>query len=230
MIRLLIFTFSLLFFIQGSSFASESSVDLYSHWRSSCSWRVRIALAVKSIDYNYRGISSKAKTGEYCNLNPLGKVPTLRIDGKVLSQSVAIIEYIDETRPEPSLYPKDPYQRSLVRQVVQMIASDIQPLQNGAVLKDFPEGEDRDWAMKWITKGLKGVEKMLVETAGVYCVGDELSAADLFLQPQLYNARLYGVDMTAFPILCRIDETLSKNPAFQLAHPEAQPDFPSNQS
>lgn len=227
MIRLFILVISILFFIPESSSAQEPTVELYSYWRSSCSWRVRIALAMKNISYNYHGINAKSKTGTYCSLNPLGKVPTLLIDGKVLSQSVAIIEYLDETRPEPSLFPKDPHQRSLVRQIVQMIASDIQPLQNGTVLKSFSEGEDREWARKWIEKGLQGVEKTLTQTAGVYCVGDKLSAADLFLQPQVYNARLYGVDLSAFPTLLRIDETLARLPAFQIAHPEAQPDFPS---
>jgi len=215
---------SLILLLMTFSVSSEES-QLYSTWRSSCSWRVRIALQLKGIPYDYISLDSVTSDEDYQKLNPLGKVPTLCIDHHVISQSIAILEYLEETRPFPSLLPKDPYERSQVRQIVQMIGSDIQPLQNSAVLKLFPEGESLQWAQHWIHKGLKGVEQMLEETAGIYCVGDEVSMADLFLIPQVGNAHRYEVDLAPFPNICRIEKRLQKHSAFQAAHPEVQPDY-----
>jgi len=204
-----------------------SIIVLYSYFRSSCSWRVRLALQLKGLKYEYKAINllkSEQTTEEYTTFNPLQSVPTLFIDDHKLCQSVAIIEYLEETRPTVSLLPKDPYKKALVRQIVQSIASDIQPVQNLRVLKKVGEDKKAEWAKYWIEYGLKGVEKTLSSTAGTYCVDDEISMADICLVPQVYNAIRYNVDMSQFPIISRINETLGKLPEFQMSHPDAQPD------
>lgn len=218
---------------------------LYSYWRSSCSYRVRIALALKGIDYEYRAVNLAAKGGgeqhqtEYERLNPMKAVPTLLIDGAAIGQSVAILEYLEETRPEPALLPAAgqgataAVQRAKVRQLVSIICADTQPLQNSSVLAAIA-GDDEEgkaaFARKWIERGLRAYEKTIETTAGRYSVGDEVTLADLALVPQLYNARRFGIDVTtAFPALARIDEALQQLPAFRAAHPDAQIDAPASQ-
>ena len=164
---------------------------------------------------------------EYVKLNPMHEVPTLHIDGHYLNQSMAILEYLEEVHPAHPLLPKDPYHRHLARQIAQIIVADIQPIQNVRVLKkmspvDLPPRND--WAKHFITEGFKGLEPVLVKSAGRYCVGDHLSFADCCLVPQVYNARRYNVDMSAFPTIVRVDATLSELPAFKAAHPSVQPD------
>lgn len=155
------------------------------------------------------------------------EVPTLRIDGHFLTQSMAILEYLEEKHPSHPLLPKDPYQRHLVRQIAQIIVADIQPVQNLRVMKKMSPTETaprEEWALHWITEGFKAVEAVLSKSAGRCCVGDEVTFADCCLVPQVYNARRFKVDMSQFPIINRLDAVLLELPAFKQAHPSAQPD------
>ncbi|CAI5764306.1 maleylacetoacetate isomerase isoform X1 [Podarcis lilfordi] len=204
---------------------------LYTYFRSSCTWRVRIALALKGIAYDSAPVNlvkdgGQQMTPEYQAVNPMQQVPALKIDGITLSQSIAIIEYLEETRPKPSLLPQDPKKRALVRMISEHIASGIQPLQNLTVLEQFGE-KKQDWAKNCISRGFKALEQILHETAGRYCVGDEVTMADLCLVPQVFNAGRFKVDLTPFPTINRINKALLELEAFQTSHPSRQPDTPS---
>ncbi|KAF9308390.1 Glutathione S-transferase zeta-1 [Podila horticola] len=188
-----------------------SQATLYNFFRSSCSYRARIALNLKSIPYISRSISlekGEQNTPEYLAIQPLGMIPALVIDGEVITQSIAMIEYLDETRPEVPLLPKDPKARVKVRELAYAVAMDIQP------------------AQKMTIHGFTGVEALLAKTAGKYCYGDSITLADLTLVPGVFNARRFRVDMALFPIISRIDATLVDHPAFKAAHPYVQPDTP----
>ncbi|XP_013408454.1 maleylacetoacetate isomerase-like [Lingula anatina] len=170
---------------------------LYTYFRSSASWRVRVALAYKGLEYESRPISlikdgGQQKSAEYTALNPLQQVPCLIIDGATLTQSLPIIEYLEETRPNPPLLPKDPVLRAKARQTAETINAFTQPLSNSTVLGLVGEwcGEDKKekWAGIWIDKGFTGLEKVLEKTAGKYCIGDEITIADVALGPQIFNA------------------------------------------
>jgi len=165
---------------------------------------------------------------EYKALNPAQLVPTLIIDGHTLTESLAIIDYLEETRPEPSLYPKDAYGKAKVRALSLHIAAGIQPIQNHAVLAYVGE-KKMDWARHWIASGLKGLEEMLSKTAGRYCYGDNVTVADLCLVPQIYNAIRFEVDLSPYPICKRIYDDLSKLEPFHATHPSRQPDTPENE-
>lgn len=201
---------------------------LYSYWRSSCSWRVRIALKMKKIDYEYRAVHLVKDGGEqysssYTAKNPMAQVPTLEIDGVVLTQSMAILEYLNDTRPEPPILPKCPLKKAIVREICQCIVSGIQPLQNLAVLQKIGETK-MEWGHYWIEKNFHALENLLSKSSGKYCVGDEVTMADMCLVPQVYNAERFKVDMTPFPNITRINETLSALEDFKAAHPSMQPD------
>jgi len=208
----------------------DSKPTLYSYYRSTCSWRVRISLAIKNIQYNYEAINlltAENRQETYLKINPLGFVPTLKIDGFQFSESVAILEYLEETRPEVPLLPKDPVSRAKVRQLVQAVASDTQPLQNSGVLASFPTQQEKtEWAKKWITKNFVAIEKLLEQYMGQYSVGDTITLADVCLVPQIYNARRFEVDLVPFPRIVALDAKLADHPAFKAAHPSVQPDFP----
>eukprot|EP00128_Syssomonas_multiformis_P009759 Colp12_sorted_trinity150504_noHs@10861 len=209
--------------------SSEKPV-LYSYWRSSCSWRVRIALHWKEIDYEYVAVHLVKDGGEqlkpeFKKLNPYAELPVLVVNGHTLSQSVAIMEYLEETNPNNPLLPRDPLERVKVRTIVEAICGEIQPLQNLRVLNKIGE-KKMEWAKEWIERGFVALEQNLYKTAGKYCVGDEVTIADACLVPQVYNALRFGVDMTQFPIITRIEAALSTLPAFQKAHPDSQPDCP----
>ncbi|TMW63669.1 hypothetical protein Poli38472_002610 [Pythium oligandrum] len=211
---------------------------LYNYWRSSCSWRVRIALTWKGVEYEYRPVDLYADGGEhfkeeFTKVNPNQRVPALVIDGHAITQSAAILEYLEEAYPEKPLLPKDLIQRAQVRAICMIIGADIQPLQgNNAVMSKAVENvpaEEQDaqknaWGKHWVQRGFTGLEQELARTAGKFCVGDAITMADLFLEPQVYNAHRFGVDMTQFPIISRISAELSKVPEFQAAHPANQPD------
>ncbi|CAF1465761.1 unnamed protein product [Rotaria sordida] len=210
--------------------SSHTKPILYSYYRSSCAYRVRIALNLKNIPYIIHPVNlakGESSTDEHKKLNPKCEVPVLIIDGKKLLQSIPIIEYIDETHKfKPRLLPEDPYRRYQARLIAEIIASGIQPLQNLTVLKRVGEEKKVEWAHDFIKVGLNAVEKSLEESAGKYCVGDELSIADCCLVPQLYNARRFNVDLTAYPIMTAIETKLNLLPAFKEAHPNRQPDYP----
>ncbi|XP_036135784.1 maleylacetoacetate isomerase isoform X1 [Molossus molossus] len=168
---------------------------LYSYFRSSCSWRVRIALALKSIDYETVPVNLIKDGGqqfskEFLALNPMKQVPALKIDGITIGQSLAIIEYLEETRPTPRLLPPDPKKKVLVRMISDLIASGIQPVQNLSVLKQVGQENQLTWAQKAITSGFHALEQILQSTAGKYCVGDEHRTSAKTSEPPLATHRV----------------------------------------
>jgi maleylacetoacetate isomerase len=204
-----------------------SEVVLYDYWRSSASYRVRIALNLLGIDYQTVPINlleGAHKTPEYLALNPQGFVPTLVVDGKTLTQSLAIIEYLAETRPECGLLPPDIVDRQKVRALAYVVAMDIHPICNLHVvshLMSITEKPDarEEWMKHFISDGLGKLEAMIGEADGAFSFGDAPTMADLCLVPQVYNARRWGVDMTAFRRITDIDARCAELPAFQAAHP-----------
>ncbi|XP_036887574.1 maleylacetoacetate isomerase-like isoform X4 [Sturnira hondurensis] len=205
---------------------------LYSYFRSSCAWRVRIALALKSIDYEILPVDLTKDGGhqfseEFQALNPMKQVPALKIDGITISQSLAIIEYLEETRPTPPLLPQDPKKRVFVRMISDLITSGIQPLQNLSVLKQVGQENQLIWAQKAITSGFNALEQILQRTAGKYCMGDEVSMADLCLVPQVENAKSFEVDFTPYPTISRVNKSLMALEAFRVSHACRQPDTPT---
>jgi maleylpyruvate isomerase len=211
-------------------------MKLYNFWRSTCSWRVRIALALKGLPYTYQAVHLSREGGEqnreqYQVLNPARTVPLLEIEegGQVwrLSQSMAILEYLEELHPNPALLPSDPRARAKARQLAELVNSGIQPLQNLAVIQHVKQGLHGDsaaWAQHWIARGLQALERQVQETAMKFCVGNELSFADIYLVPQLGGARRFKVDLSAYPTLLRVEAACTPLPAFEQAHPERQPD------
>ncbi|XP_006157143.1 maleylacetoacetate isomerase isoform X4 [Tupaia chinensis] len=164
---------------------------------------------------------------EFQALNPMKQVPALKIDGITIGQSLAIIEYLEETRPTPPLLPQDPKQRASVRMISDLIAGGIQPLQNLSVLKQVGQEKQLAWAQKAISSGFNALEQILQSTAGKYCVGDQVSMADLCLVPQVANADRFKVDLSPYPTISRINKTLLALEAFQVSHPCRQPDTPA---
>jgi len=212
-------------------------MQLYSYFRSSAAYRVRIALNLKSLSYEYLGVHLLRNGGEqlaeaYRDVNPTALVPTL-IDGDVaLGQSMAIIEYLDETHPEPALLPADAVGRARVRAIAQTIACDTHPLNNLRVLKylkrELKIGDDdrNAWYRHWVDLGLGAVETLLANSSatGKFCHGDTPGLADLCLVPQVYNARRLECDLSAMPNVVRIDAACRELQAFDLAAPDKQPD------
>ncbi|XP_026159163.1 maleylacetoacetate isomerase isoform X4 [Mastacembelus armatus] len=212
------------------SLASLAKPVLHGYFRSSCSWRVRIAFALKGVDYDQVPVNlikdgGQQLTGQYKALNPMQQVPAVEIDGIILSQSLAVIQYLDETRPGPRLLPADPKKRAQVRMISDLIASGIQPLQNVHILQKIG-AEKLQWAQHFIDRGFKALEEILKKTAGKCCVGDEISMADICLVPQVYNAERYKVDVGQYPTIKRLNQTLLEIDAFKVSHPSCQPDTP----
>ncbi len=212
---------------------------LYGYWRSSSAWRVRIALHWKQLSHERVAVHLVRDGGEqhgaaFLARNPMAQVPVLEwIHGEHvwrLTQSLAILEWLEEAHPEPPLLPRDPFARARARELALLVVSGIQPLQNLAVLQRVEAlgGARRAWAAEWIERGLGAMERMLSETAGTYCVGDTVSFADVCLVPQLYNARRFGVTVERFERLAAIERACEQLPAFQAAHPDAQPDRPNH--
>lgn len=208
---------------------------LYTYWRSSASYRVRIALALKHLDYEARAVHlrrGEQRHADYLALNPQGAVPTLVDDGHTVTQSLAIIEYLDETYPQPPLLPRDPAARAFVRALALAIACDIHPLNNLRVLKYLEREYGQDeaargrWICHWIGDGLGAVEAELAAYVGRgrCCHGDKPTLADICLVAQLYNARRFGCEVTGFPLVTAIGEHCMKLPAFIAAAPENQAD------
>ncbi len=213
-----------------------SDMILYGFWRSSATWRVRIALAHKGLEYELRPVNLRRTGGgdqhrpEYCAKNPLGQVPLLELsdDGQEvrLAQSLAIVEYLEERWPSPALLPPDRPGRARARQIAEMINSGIQPLQNTGVLEHVRELglDDAEWVRRWVPRGLAAVEAVVADGAGRYCVGDAVTVADVCLVPQIEFARRVGIDLAPYPTLFRIAGTCAGLDAFQRAHADRQPD------
>jgi maleylacetoacetate isomerase len=205
-----------------------NEVVLYDYWRSSASYRVRIALNMLGIDYKTVSINlleGGQRSPDYLALNPQGFVPTLVIDGRTLTQSLAIIEYLAELRPECGLMPADIADRQHVRALAYAIAMDIHPICNthvAAYVMTIADKADarEDWRKHFISDGLRKLEAMIDEFNGEFSFGDQPTMADLCLVPQVYNARRWGVDMTDFKRIVDIDGKCAKLPAFQAAHPD----------
>ncbi len=210
---------------------------LYSYFRSSAAYRVRIALNLKGLDYAIRPVhlvTDEQKSEDYRALNPQGLVPTLEHEGYAIGQSGAILEYLEEVWPEPSLLPAETHARARVRQIANVIACDIHPLDNLRVLRYLKDDlgiEDTArsrWYAHWIREGFAAIERLLTtgEGTGAFCHGDQPGLADCFLIPQIYNARRFAVPLDDFPTICRIETNCLALDAFRRAAPEAQPDAP----
>ncbi|MBY5804209.1 maleylacetoacetate isomerase [Rhizobium leguminosarum] len=205
-----------------------NEVVLYDYWRSSASYRVRITLNLLGIDYKTVPINlldGVHRTPEYLALNPQGLVPTLVIDGKTLTQSLAIIEYLAELRPECGLLPPDIVDRQKVRALAYAVAMDIHPICNLHVVSHLmsmtnkPDARE-EWMKHFITDGLRKLEAMIGKANGAFSFGDTPTMADLCLVPQVYNARRWGVELTAFKRIVDIDGRCAELLAFQAAHPD----------
>src|SRR4051812_19824388 len=207
-------------------------MKLHGYFRSSASYRVRIALNLKGLGAEH--LAHHLRKGEqrdpvYLALNPQGLVPTLQDDGAVLTQSLAIIEWLDETHPEPPLLPKDPLRRAHVRAFALALACDVHPVQNLKVLTrlrqlGLPEEQVTDWAAWANREGLSACESMIANEPGPFCFGAAPTMADLCLVPQLSNARRFGVEVNAFPRLLKAEEATKDIKAFADAAPERQLD------
>ena len=207
-------------------------MKLHGYFRSSASYRVRIALNLKGLGAEH--LPHHLRKGEqrdpsYLAINPQGLVPTLQDGGTVITQSLAIIEWLEETHPAPPLLPKDPLRRALVRAFAQVLACDTHPVQNLKVLArlrelGLPEEQVTGWAAWANREGLSACEALIANEPGPFCFGDAPTIADLCLVPQLANARRFGVDVAAFPRLLRAEEAAKNLKAFADAAPERQPD------
>lgn len=215
-------------------------MKLYGYFRSSAAYRVRIALNLKGLEFETVAVHLLKDGGqqlseEYRALNPTALVPTL-VDGDItIGQSMAILEYLEETHPQPPLLPADAAGRARVRAIAQTIACDIHPLNNLRVLKHLKHGVGVDedtknaWYRHWIAVGLTSVEAMLAgsPSTGRYCHGDQVTMADVLLVPQVYNARRFDCDLSGMPTISRIVDACGELDAFQRAEPARQPDADS---
>jgi maleylacetoacetate isomerase len=210
-------------------------MKLYSFFNSSTSFRVRIALALKGLDYDYAGVNLRGgEQGQpaYRELSPAGIVPVL-VDGDVtLTQSLAIIDYLDHRYPEPRLLPEDPVLRARVLEVAQTIACEIHPIDNIRVLKyltgklGVSEEAKSAWYAHWVDEGLGAVERLLAKLpAAAYCFGDTPTLADCCLVPQVANAMRMGCDLSRFTRVLAVHEHCMQQPAFIAAAPQNQPDY-----
>jgi maleylacetoacetate isomerase len=207
-------------------------MKLYSFFRSSASYRVRIALALKGLSYETISIpmrDNSHRSESYRKINPQQRLPALELDdGTKLIQSLAIIEYLDAIHPEPRLIPEEPLARAHVQAVAQIIGCDIHPLNNigtRSLLTSMFGADEKaldSWTVYWIREGFGAIDRLL--EPGPYAFGETVTLADLCIVPQVYNARRYNVPLDEFPRVLAVDATARQHPAFQAAAPEVQPD------
>lgn len=210
-------------------------MKLYTYFRSSAAFRVRIALNLKRLDYDSipkAFAKNEHRAVDYLALNPQGLIPALDDDGAILSQSLAIVEYLNEKYPTPALLPSKPQDRAHVRSMALAIACDIHPLNNLRVLNYLRESLKQDddavnaWYRHWVSAGFEGLEQQVRQHSkrDRFCFGDAVSLADVLLVPQMFNARRFKTDLTPFPKLVAISSYLETLPEFAAARPEVQPD------
>jgi maleylpyruvate isomerase len=212
-----------------------ANLKLYTYWRSSASHRVRIALGYKGLTYEPTFVNlleGEQRRDEYKKTNPMGYLPCLEIDGVKFVESTAILELLDELYPDPPLFPKKPEDRARVRALMQIVNSGIQPLQNLVVLDQVGDDQTKRlaWLRHFIPRGLGAWEALASRFAeetgskGPFAFGETFSAADAVLIPQLYSARRFGVDLSPYPTILRVDEATKDLPFVKAAYPDAQPD------
>jgi len=211
---------------------------LFTYWRSSSAWRIRIVLAWKGLPWEACCVDLGREDGEqngpeYRGVNPAGRLPTLAWTDaagqeRALAQSMAIFEYLETEHPAPPLLPQDSWLRARTRELALTIVADTQPLQNSRVLRDLKARgvDERDWARKVIAEGLDAVEARARETAATFLVGETPTWADVCLVPQLYNARRFGLELSPYETLLRVERACQVLPAFATSEPHLQPDAP----
>lgn len=198
---------------------------LYHYWRSSSSWRVRWALELKGLKAQMMHVNlldGESSREPHLSRHPLGYVPVLNVDGRNLIESVAIIEWLEENHPSPRLYPGDSWQRAHIRALVEVINADTQPIQNLNVV-DYhttDASEKKRWNQHFIRHGLAAYQRLAMPRAGRYSVGDQITAADLYLIPQCYNAMRFDISLSEFPLLERIHAEAMKTAECQASAPE----------
>jgi len=215
-------------------------LTLHGYWRSSAAYRVRIALNLKGLDYAQVPVHLVRDGGDqhrpdYARINPQRLVPVLQHGQRVIRQSLAIIEYLDELWPDPPLLPPGARERAQARALAQLVACDIHPLNNLRVLQylerewNVPQPEREEWVRHWMAEGFAAFEALLQEdlARGEFCEGDTPGIAECCLIPQVYNARRFAVDLEPFPVIRQIEAACLALPAFDAARPERQPDAPA---
>lgn len=205
---------------------------LHGYWRSGTSYRTRIALNLKGVAYEQAPVDLRAgdqASAAYRALNPQGLVPAIEFEGRVLAQSPAILEWLEERWPEPPLLPADPDDRAQVRSMAAIVGCDIHPLNNLRVLKAIrglgaDEAASNAWAGRWIAAGFDALEAAIGRHGGGWAWGEAPTLADCYLIPQVYSARRFAVDLEPWPLIRAIDARAVGHPAFAAAHPDRQPD------
>jgi len=206
---------------------------LHGYWRSGTSYRTRIGLELKGLAYEQAPVDLRTgaqRSEAFLRLNPQGLAPALEIDGLVLTQSMAILEYLDEAYPEPPLLPPGAAARAQVRAMADVVACGIPPLNNLRLLKAIKELGVQDqagqnaWAGRWINAGFEALERLIGQHGSGWCWGEAPTIADCCLIPQVYSARRFEVDLEPYPLIRAIDLRAAAHPAFQAAHPDRQPD------